>query len=91
MYIYNIGLYFNSLKLFSLGRGYYPEPSKSVLIIHPDNPEAGNILACVTVLGFARSRVILVVLLGITNWLDDRMSKWEKNIRTITEMVGGYP
>ena len=33
----NIGLYFISLKKFSLGRGYYLKPSKIVLIVHPDN------------------------------------------------------
>ena len=36
----NIKLYFNSPKRFIPGRGYYPEPSKSVLIFHPDYPEA---------------------------------------------------
>ena len=34
--------YFNILARQSLGRGYYPEPSKSVLIVHPENPEAIN-------------------------------------------------
>ena len=33
----NIGLYFKTLKLFGPGCGYYPEPSKSVLIVHSDN------------------------------------------------------
>ena len=36
----NIGLYFSSLKKFFPGHGYYPNPLKSVLIIHPDNPAA---------------------------------------------------
>ena len=30
----NIDLCFNLLKRFGLGHGYYPEPSKSVLIVH---------------------------------------------------------
>ena len=38
----NIGLYFNSLKHFGLGRGYYPEPTKTVLILHLDKPAAGK-------------------------------------------------
>ena len=33
----NIGLYFNSLKHFRPGYGCYPEPSKSVQIVHPNN------------------------------------------------------
>ena len=30
----NIGFYFNSLKLFGLGRGCYPEPLKIIIITH---------------------------------------------------------
>ena len=32
-----IGLYFNLLKQFGLGRGYYPKPPKRIPIVHPDN------------------------------------------------------
>ena len=38
----NFELYFNFLKLFGPGRGYDPEPYRSVLIVHPDNIEAGK-------------------------------------------------
>ena len=37
-----IETYFNSLTRRGLGRGYYPEPSESVLIVHPENFEAGK-------------------------------------------------
>ena len=33
----NVELYFSLLKQFSPGRGYYPKPSKVVLIMYPDN------------------------------------------------------
>ena len=33
----NIGLYFNRLKIFGPGCGYYPEPLKIFLIVHLDN------------------------------------------------------
>ena len=36
----NVESYFNSLELFDPGRGYYPKPSKSVFIVHPENIEA---------------------------------------------------
>ena len=36
----NFKLYFNYIKLFFLGSGYYPKPSKSVLIMHLDNLNA---------------------------------------------------
>ena len=35
----NIELYFYLLKHSGPGHGYYPKPSKSVLIVHPDNFE----------------------------------------------------
>ena len=35
-----IETYFNYLKHQGTGRGYYPEPSKIVLIVHPENLEA---------------------------------------------------
>ena len=37
-----IGLHFNWLKQFGPGSGYYPETSKIILIIHPDNLAAGK-------------------------------------------------
>ena len=37
-----IDTYFNLLTHQGPGRGYYPEPSKSVLILHPENLEAGK-------------------------------------------------
>ena len=61
----NIELYFNSLKLFGTGRGYYPEPSKSVLILHPDHLEAGKSSACVTCLRCDLVCITLAVLLRI--------------------------
>ena len=39
----NIKLYFNLLKQFNVGCEYYPDPLKSVLTVHPDNPETGKI------------------------------------------------
>ena len=38
----NTKLYFNSVILLGLGHRYYPEPSKSVLILHPNNTESGK-------------------------------------------------
>ena len=39
-----IELYFNFLKRFGPGRGYYPDPSKIVLIVHPENIEVRKLL-----------------------------------------------
>ena len=38
----NIGSYFNALKHFGPGRGYYPKPPNSVLIVHPNNLTPGK-------------------------------------------------
>ena len=35
--------YFDSLTLQCPGQGYYPKPSKSVLILRPDNIKAGKV------------------------------------------------
>ena len=37
-----IETYFNSLTRQGPGRGYYPEPPKSALIVHPENLKAGK-------------------------------------------------
>ena len=38
----NIQLYFNSLKQFGLGCGYYPKPLENVIFVRPGNLSAGN-------------------------------------------------
>ena len=47
-----------------LGQGYHPEPTKSVLIVRPENLEAGKFSGHFTDLGCARAHVIL----GVTLW-----------------------
>ena len=34
---------FRFIELHGLGQGYFPKPSKSVLIVHPENLEAGKL------------------------------------------------
>ena len=62
MYV-NIDLYFNSLKHLGLGCGY-PEPSKRVLIVHPDNLKTRNSFYYIKGLRFSLARVILAVYWG---------------------------
>ena len=38
----NFKLYFNSTKRLSLGRSYYPKPSKNFLIVYLDTLDAGK-------------------------------------------------
>ena len=73
----NVKLYFNSLKHSGPDHGYYPKPSKIVIIMHPGNPETGKRLDYVTGLRFALSRVTLPVLSGTTspNGISCRISR----------------
>ena len=76
------------------GREYYPEPSKSVLIVHPDNLEAREL--CCLHHGFkvcpgAR------YLDGYTGdekskhkWMKEHMERGERKISTISEITGKY-
>ena len=76
-------------------RGYHPKPSKSVLIVCPDNIEAGN---------FFGRRHGFKVCTGARylggyikddeskrDWLRKRTLTWEKNINTISKTMGKYP
>ena len=58
--------YFNSLQRYGPGQGYCPEPSKRVLIVHPEISNPEKVLACVMGLRFARVRIILEVLSRMT-------------------------
>ena len=58
---------FNSLKHNSPSWGYYPEPTKMILILYPENIEAGNFLAHIMGLQFSREHIILVVISGVIN------------------------
>ena len=39
----NLEIHFNLLKLHDTARRYYPEPTKIILIVHLNNPEAGEL------------------------------------------------
>ena len=75
----NIGLYSNSLKLFSPVRGYYPEPSKIVLIMHPDNLTAGKYFGLCHVFKVCTGACYLGGFIGFDefkrDWLKYRTSK----------------
>ena len=58
-------LYFNLLKRNSLERGYYPEPTKIIMIVHPENIEVGKLFDVSVGLRFSRVHVILAVISGI--------------------------
>ena len=87
--------YFHSLERHGPGRGYLPELSKSVLIVHPDNIEAGKLFG---------SRHGFKVCMGARylcgsikddeskhECLKERTETWGRNICTISETTENYP
>ena len=92
---YNIGLYFNSLKRFGLGHGYYPKPLKRFLILHPDNLASGKGFGLRHGFKVFTGAHYLGSFIGDDesklDWLKYRTSKWERNIRSITKTAEKYP
>ena len=85
--------YFDSLTRQGPGRGYHPQPTKSVLIVLPDNIEAGKVFG-----ERHRFRVFMGAryLGGCIGddeskcvWLRESSLTWEKNINTIRKTGGG--
>ena len=87
--------YFDSLTRQGLGRGYHPEPTKSVLIVRPDNIEAGKLIGARHVFRACTGAHYLGGYIGDNkskhNWLRKRTLTWEKNIHTISKTTGKYP
>ena len=65
----NIKLYFIFLKQSSLGRGYYPYPSKIILIMHRDNTKNVNQF------GFHHWFMVFTGVCYIGNFIGDDYSK----------------
>ena len=90
-----IETYFNSLTHQDPGCGYYPEPSKSVLIVHPDNIKARKVF------GTRHGFIVCTGAHCLGGYIGDDESKsdclrectmmWDKNIGTIRKTVGKYP
>ena len=77
------------------GRGYCPEPSKSVMIVHPDNLETVKWFGLRHGFKFCTGVHYLGCFIRYygskRDWLQDCTLKWEKNIYTISETAGKYP
>ena len=87
--------YLYSLTRQGPGRGYYPEPSKSVLIIRPENLDTGKVFgACHGFKVYTGARYVGGYIgddESKYDWLRERTLTWEKNISTISETAGRYP
>ena len=87
--------YFDFLKIQGPGRGYHPEPTKSVLIIHPENIKAKRVFGARHEFRVWTGTSYLGGCIGENDykrdWLRERTLTWEKNINTISETVGKHP
>ena len=87
--------YFYLLTLQGLGRGYHPKLIKSVLILCPDNLEAGKVFGRRHGFRVCTGACYLGGYIGDDksklDWLRGRKLMWKKNINMISEIMGKYP
>ena len=89
-----IETYFDSMTRQGPGRGYHPEPTKSVLIVCPKNLEAKKVFEARPGFRVCTGARYLRGYIGDDkskhDWLRERTLMWEKNINTISKTVGKY-
>ena len=90
-----IETYFDSITLQGPGRGYYTKPSKSVLIVRPDNIEAGKYFRACHGFKVCMGARYLGGYIGDDEskhyWLRERTLTWENNISIIRKILGKCP
>ena len=88
-------IYFDSLTCQGPGRGYHPKPSKSVMILRPDNIEDAKVFGSRHVFKVCMSAHYLGGYIGYNkfkhDWLRERTLTWEKNISMISKNAGKSP
>ena len=87
--------YFDSLICQVLGRGYHPNPTKSVLIVRPENLEAVKVFGARHAFRVCTGARYIGGYIGDDkskrDWLRERTLTWYKNFNTISESAGKYP
>ena len=87
--------YFDSLTCQGTGQGYYHEPSNSVMIVRPENLEAGKEFRACHGFKICTSELYLRGYIGDDkskrDWMRERTLTWEKNTNTIRKTAGKYP
>ena len=89
---YYLELYFNSLKCNGQAWGYYPEPTKIILTVHPENLRAGKLFGGSH--GFKGVRYLGPYIRNDKSkhtWLKYWTEKCDRNICTVTKIAGIYP
>ena len=90
-----IETYFDSLTRQGPGCGYYTKLSKSILIVHLENPESGKEFGERHGFKVCTDARYLGVYIrdddSIRDWLRERTLVWEEKINTIRKTAGKYP
>ena len=90
-----IETYFDSLTHHFPGLKYHPNPINSVMILRPDNIEAGKVSREHHKFRVCTGARYLGGYIGDdeskTDWLRESTLTWERNINTISKTVGKYP
>ena len=88
-------IYFDFLTRQGPGRGYQPNPTKSILIVRPENLEARKVFGARHEFRVCTGARYIGGYIGDDDyerdWLRDSTLMWEKNINTIRETAGKYP
>ena len=91
----NVDLYFNFLKRFVPGCGHYPEPPKSVMIVHRDNLDARKRFGLRHEFKLYTGAYYLGGFIWGNefkrDWLKVCTKTWEQNITKIRSNAGKYP
>ena len=86
--------YFDSLTHQGPGQDYHPKPTKSVLIVYPDNLKAGKVFRAPHRFRVCTGARYLEGYIGDgeskRDWLRECTLTWEKNISMISKTVGKY-
>ena len=77
------------------GHEYHLEISKSVLVVHPDNIEDGNVFGACHGFKVCTGVRYLGIYIGDDeskcDWLGDRTFTWKNNIGMMSKTAGKYP
>ena len=91
----NLGLYFNSLKRNGPDWGYYPDTTKIILIVHPENLEVGGLFSAHFFFAVFTDTRYLGNYIGYEkskgDCLKNRTGDWERNICAVAKTAGRYP
>ena len=89
----NFKLYFNYIKRFFLGIGYYPKPSKSLLVVHLDNLNARKLFGLRHVFKVYTGACCLGKFIRYDesklDWVKLNTNAWEQNIIVIRVPMWG--